>query len=50
MIEQQERADVLAQVVVGKQRANRKTIPDPMGPRAGVDTDDVFHPASKFVV
>lgn len=43
VIEQQEWADVLAQVVVGKQRANWETIADPMAARAGVDTDDIFH-------
>ncbi|MCY1173522.1 hypothetical protein D9M73_136840 [compost metagenome] len=46
IVEQQERADVLAQVVVGKQRANRKTVANPMGPWTGVDTDDVFHGVS----
>jgi hypothetical protein len=47
VIEQQKRADVFAQVVVRKQRTNRKTVADPMGPWAGVDTDDVFHSASE---
>ncbi|MNT24677.1 hypothetical protein D3C72_1601640 [compost metagenome] len=46
MIQHQERADVFAQVVVGKQRANRKTVANPMGPWTGVDTDDVFHGVS----
>ena len=46
VIEQQKRADVLTQVVVGKQRAHRETIADPMAARAGVDADDVFHGVS----
>ncbi|MNZ59202.1 hypothetical protein D3C78_772320 [compost metagenome] len=47
MVEQQERADVFAQVVVGKQRADRKAVAHPVRPWAGVDTDDVFHGASE---
>jgi hypothetical protein len=43
VIQQQERADVLAQVVVGKQGTDREAVTDPMGPWTGVDADDVFH-------
>ncbi|VVN75825.1 hypothetical protein PS685_05293 [Pseudomonas fluorescens] len=50
VIEQQKRADVFAQVVVGKQRTNREAVADPMGAWAGVDTDDVFHPASPILL
>ena len=50
VIQQQKRADVLTQVVVRKQRADRKTVTDPMTARAGVNTDDVFHVASESVV
>lgn len=46
VVQQQERADVLAQVVIGKQRANLEAIADPMGPRTGVEADDVFHAVS----
>ena len=46
VIQQQKRADVFGQVVVGKQRTDRKTVADPVHMRAGVDTDDVFHGVS----
>ena len=43
VIQQQEWADVLAHGVVGKQRAHRETVADPMAARAGVDADKLFH-------
>ncbi|MNI43774.1 hypothetical protein D3C73_981150 [compost metagenome] len=50
VVQQQERADVFSQVVVGKQRAHREAIADPMGSRAGVDANDAFHAFSNSVV
>lgn len=43
VVQQQEWADVFAQVVVGKQCAHRETVADPMGARAGVYADEFFH-------
>ena len=43
VIQQQEWADVLAHGVVGKQRAYRKAVADPVGAGAGVDTNQLFH-------
>ncbi|MNI36748.1 hypothetical protein D3C73_908120 [compost metagenome] len=46
IIQQQERADLLGQVVVGEQAAHRKAIPYPVGVRAAVNTQDLFHEKS----
>src|SRR5690606_33969270 len=46
MIEQQERAQVLAQTVVTEQRTHRKAIADPVGGRGAVKTEDFFHDGS----
>jgi hypothetical protein len=43
IVEQQERADVLAQAVIGKQRANRKAVTDPVLLGAAVKTKNLFH-------
>ena len=43
VIQQQEWADVLAHGVVGKQRAYREAVADPVGAGAGVDTNQLFH-------
>ncbi|MDT4852670.1 hypothetical protein FQZ97_869100 [compost metagenome] len=42
-VEQQEGAYMLAQAIVGKQRANREAVPHPMGPGTGVDAEDLLH-------
>jgi len=47
VVQQQEGADVLAQGVVGKQRAYRKTVADPVGTGAGVDADEFSWCTSK---
>jgi hypothetical protein len=43
IVEQQERADVGAQVVVRKERANGKAVADPMLPVVPVPADDLGH-------
>ena len=43
VVQQQEWADVLAHGVVGKQCAYREAIADPVGARAGVETNQLFH-------
>lgn len=43
VIQQQERADLLAHGVVGKQRANREAVANPVPAWAGVEADDLFH-------
>ncbi|MOA53158.1 hypothetical protein D3C78_1765740 [compost metagenome] len=46
MVEQQERADVAAEVVVGEQRAYRETVADPVGAGCAVYAENLFHGAS----
>ncbi len=43
MVEQQEWADVLTMAVVGKHRAHRKTVTNPVTRRGVVDTKNLFH-------
>ena len=46
VVQQQERADVTGQIVIGEQTANRKAIPDPMAVRATMNTQNLFHEKS----
>src|SRR5690606_15126404 len=46
MVQQQERAEVLAVAVVAEQRAHRKAIAHPMTAGRAVDAEDVSHDAS----
>ncbi|MNP58073.1 hypothetical protein D3C76_1529530 [compost metagenome] len=48
MVEQQERADVLAEVVVGEQRAYREAVADPVGAGSAVDAENLFHDVPPF--
>ncbi|MNL74510.1 hypothetical protein D3C87_2001570 [compost metagenome] len=58
VIQQQERADVLAFIVVGEHRAHREAVADPVGAGSGVQTEDLLHgvysycaaPAGPFVI
>ncbi|MCY1307731.1 hypothetical protein D9M70_576850 [compost metagenome] len=58
IVQQQERAGVLALVVIGKHRAHRKAVAHPVGTGAGVQTEDLLHgrisccaaPAGPFVM
>ncbi|MNP66221.1 hypothetical protein D3C76_1619060 [compost metagenome] len=43
MIQQQERAHFRPQIVVGEQRIHQETVADPVGFRAVVNTEDLFH-------
>ncbi|MCY1449991.1 hypothetical protein D9M71_667670 [compost metagenome] len=43
VVQQQERADLAGQVIVGEQAAHRETITYPVGVRAAVNTQNLFH-------
>ncbi|MNT03064.1 hypothetical protein D3C72_1375830 [compost metagenome] len=43
VIQQQERAHFRPQIVVGEQRIHQETVADPVGFRAVVNTEDLFH-------
>ncbi|MNE35362.1 hypothetical protein D3C80_1291170 [compost metagenome] len=43
IVEQQEGADVLAQAVVGEQRAHRKTVADPVLLVVAIETENLLH-------
>ncbi|MNH21198.1 hypothetical protein D3C79_809960 [compost metagenome] len=49
IVQQQERADLAGQVVIGEQAAHREAIAYPVGVRAAVNTQNLFHEKSPLL-